>query len=218
METITIMTMRHFVLTIGLLGLCVIALAVLARSEDPSHPRSERKTLTGAQAAAHEEIERVETIVPVGQRRDDQLVRGYLVIVDRELEHGHIDVAVRVWQDAYGAALESRTWESMLAVGDAFLAIGRVSGSVRGARRNAREAYLTALIRARRERSVDGALRAAEAFRRLDDRAVAEHCLRIAGQLATGDEAAERKVQEAQRVWADPTASRAAEGSVVAYP
>jgi hypothetical protein len=212
------MTTRHFMFTVGLLGLCVIALSILARGEDPSVPHSERRTLTGADAAAHEEIERVETIVPAGQRRDDQLVRAYLAVVDRELEHGHVDVAVRVWQDAYGAALESRTWESMIAVGDAFLAIGRVSGAVRGARHNAREAYLTGLIRARRERSVDGVLRAAEAFRRLDDRAVADHCLRIAGQLATGDESAERKVQEARRRWTDPTTSRAAEESAVAYP
>jgi hypothetical protein len=212
------MTMRHLVLTSGLLGLCVVALAILARGEDPSIPRSDRITLTGAHAAAHEEIERLETIVPGGARRDDRVVRAYLGVVEQELEHGHVDVAVRVWHDAYGAALESRTWESMIAVGDAFMAIGRVAGSVRGARQNAREAYLTALIRARRERSVDGALRAAEAFRRLDDRAVAEHCLRIAGQLAAGDERAEQKVQEARRYWTDPTTSRASEASVVAYP
>jgi hypothetical protein len=212
------MAMRHFVLMMGLLGLCVIVLAILARGEDPSIPHSERTTLTGAHAAAHEEIERVETIVPAGARRDDQVVRAYLAVVDKELEHGHVDVAVRVWHDAYGAALENRTWESMIGVGDAFLAIGRVAGSVRGARQNAREAYLTALIRARRERSVDGVLQAAEAFRRLDDRAVAEHGLRIAGQLAAGNEAAERKVQEARRLWTDPTTSRASEGAVVAYP
>ena len=212
------MTMRHLVLTSGLLGLCVIALAILARGEDPSIPHSQRATLTGAHAAAHEELERMETIVPVGSRRDDRLVRAHLAVVEQELEHGHVDVAVRTWHDAYGAALESRTWESMIAVGDAFLAIGRVSGAVRGARQNAREAYLTALIRARRDRSVDGVLRAADAFRRLDDRAVAEHCLRIAGQLAAGDEHAELKVQEARRYWTDPTTSRASEESVVAYP
>jgi hypothetical protein len=65
---------------------------------------------------------------------------------------------------------------------------------------------------------VDGVLRAADAFRRLDDRAVADHCLHIAAQLATGNERAERKVQEARRIWTDPTTSRASEESVVAYP
>jgi hypothetical protein len=215
---ITIMAMRHLVLASGLVGLCVIALGILARGEDPTIPISERAALTGARAAVHEEIERMETVLPAGTRRDDRAWRAYLAVVDQELEHGHVDVAVRVWHDAYGAALESRTWESMIAVGDAFLAIGRVAGAVRGARQNAREAYLTALIRARRERSVDGVLRAADAFRRLDDRAVADHCLHIAAQLATGNERAERKVQEARRIWTDPTTSRASEESVVAYP
>jgi hypothetical protein len=87
----------------------------------------------------------------------------------------------------------------MVAVGDAFLAIGRASGSVRGARLNAREAYLAALIRARRGRSVDGVLRSAEAFRGLGDGAVAEQCLHIAAQIAAGDEPAQRRVQEARR-------------------
>ena len=95
----------------------------------------------------------------------------------------------------------------MIAVGDAFMAIGRTSGAVRGARLNAREAYLTALIRARRDRSVDGVLRGAEAFRGLDDRAVAEQCLHIAAQLAAGDEPAQQRVQEARRRWTAPPSS-----------
>jgi hypothetical protein len=104
-----------------------------------------------------------------------------------------------MWHDAYGAALESGSWESMIAVGDAFMNIGRASGTPRGARMNAREAYLTALIRARRDHSVDGALRSAEAFRQLGDRAVVEQSLHIAGQLAAGDEQAQAKVREAQQ-------------------
>ena len=51
---------------------------------------------------------------------------------------------------------------------------------------NARDAYMTALIRARRDRSLDGVLRSAEAFRELDDRTVVEQCLHIAAQLAAG--------------------------------
>jgi hypothetical protein len=151
----------------------------------------------------HAELERLEGVVPAGRTRDDGRWRAPLAAVEKELEHGHIDVAVRVWHDAYGAALESRSWESMIAVGDAFIAIGRGSGSVRGARTNAREAYLTALIRARRDRSVEGALRTAEAFRQLDDRAGVEQCLRIAAQLAAGDEQ-EQRVGEARQRWAAP--------------
>jgi hypothetical protein len=79
-------------------------------------------------------------------------------------------------------------------------------GSTRGAQMNAREAYLTAFIRARRDRSVDGVLRSAEAFRQLGDQAVVEQCLHIAGQLAAGDEQAERKVREAGHPWASRTA------------
>ena len=79
------------------------------------------------------------------------------------------------------------------------MSIGRASGTLAGARMNAREAYLTALIRARRDRSVDGALRSAEAFRQLGDRAVVEQSLHIAGQLAAGDEQAQAKVREARQ-------------------
>jgi hypothetical protein len=202
MEKITNMSPRHLVLAGGLVGFCVIALGILTRGEGLTVPRAERTALTGPRAAVHEELERLESVMPVGRSRDDGLWRTYLAVVEQELEHGHIDVAVRVWQDAYGAALESRSWESMIAVGDAFMAIGRASGTARGARLNAREAYLAALIRARRDRSVDGVLRTAEAFGGLDDRAVAEQCLHIAAQLAAGDEPAQRRVQEARRRWA----------------
>ena len=189
------MSTRYLVLAGGLVGLCVITLGILTRGEGLTIPRAERRALTGAQAAVHQELERLESAVPVGRSRDDGLWRSYLAIVEQEIAQGHIDVAVRVWQDAYGAALESQSWESMIAAGDAFMAIGRASGSVRGARLNAREAYLAALIRARRGRSVDGVLRSAEAFRGLGDGAVAEQCLRIAAQLAAGDEPAQRRVQ-----------------------
>jgi hypothetical protein len=87
------------------------------------------------------------------------LWKTHLHLVETELASGHVDVAVRAWHDAYGAALESRGWESMIAVGDAFMKIGHAAGTPNGARMNAREAYLTALIRARRTHSVDGALR-----------------------------------------------------------
>jgi hypothetical protein len=193
------MSTRHLVLAGGLVGLCVITLGILTRGEGLTIPSVERRALIGARAAVHQELERLEGAVPVGRSRDDGLWRSYLAIVEQEIAQGHIDVAVRVWQDAYGAALESQSWESMIAVGDAFMSIGRASGSVRGARLNAREAYLAALIRARRDRSVDGALRSAEAFRGLGDGAVAAQCLHIAAQLAAGDEPAQRRVQEARR-------------------
>jgi hypothetical protein len=193
---------RHLVLTAGLLGLGAIAVGTLTHGETLTVPRPERAALKGARAAVHEELERLESVTPAGRTRDDRLWRAYLDVVEKELEHGHVDVAVRVWHDAYGAALASGSWESMIAAGDAFMAIGRASGSVRGARMNAREAYLSALIRARRDRSVDGAIRSAEAFRGLDDRAVGEQCLHIAAQLAAGDEQAQQRVLAARQRWA----------------
>ncbi len=193
---------RHLVLAAGLLGLCTLAAALLIHGGHVTVPRRERAALRGARAAVHGELERLESVVPAGSIRDNGLWRAYLDLVEKELALGHVDVAVRVWHDAYGAALASGSWESMIAVGDAFVKIGRASGTPRGARMNAREAYLTALIRARRDRSVDGVLRSAEAFRLLDDRAVGEQCLHIAALLAAGNEQAQQRVNEARQRWA----------------
>lgn len=193
---------RHLVLTVGLLGLGALAVGTLTHGGTLTVPRPERTALKGARAAVHEELERLESVTPAARTRDDRVWRAYVDVVGKELERGHVDVAVRVWHDAYGAALASGSWESMIAVGDAFMAIGRASGSARGAQMNARQAYLSALIRARRDRSVDGVIRSAEAFRGLDDRAVGEQCLHIAAQLAGGDEQAQQKVREARQRWA----------------
>jgi hypothetical protein len=199
MEKIAMTFTRHLVLA-GLLGLSTIGLGILTHGGSliVSGPGA---ALRGDRAAVHGELERLESVVPTGRTRDDGLWRAHLDIVEKELAQGHVDVAVRAWQDAYGAALASRSWESMIAVGDAFMAIGRASGTARGARMNAREAYLTALIRARRDRSVDGAIRSAEAIRELGDRAVVEQGLQIAAQLAAGDEQAQQKVREAWQRW-----------------
>jgi coenzyme F420-reducing hydrogenase delta subunit len=74
-----------------------------------------------------------------------------------------------------------------------------------GARMNARDAYLIALIRARRSGSVDGALRSAEAFQELGDRVIVEQCLYIAAQLAAGDDRAQQRVREVRERWAAPS-------------
>ena len=185
---------RDLVLMGGLLGLCCMAVGFLTRG-------GSQTVLEGA--AVPGERERPERVVPPWQAAEDSW-RAHLDIVEKELEQGRVDAAVRVWHDAYGAAAQSRSWQSMIAVGDAFMAIGRASGSVRGARLNAREAYLTALIRARRDRSVDGALRSVQAFRELDEPSIAEQCLRIAAQLAAGDEQAQHKVWRVRQDWSAP--------------
>ncbi len=86
----------------------------------------------------------------------------------------------------------------MLAVGDAFVRIGDVAHSTRGARSNAHQAYLVAFIRAERAGSVDGMLQTATAFANLDDHAVVEQCLRIARRTAQSqaDDDALRQVDD----------------------
>ena len=199
------MTFKQYavMVAVGFLGLYTVVL--LAHQGALTVPHPERAALTGARAVAHAELERRESVVPAGRVRDDGLWKTHLHVVETELASGHVDVAVRAWHDAYGAALESRGWESMIAVGDAFMKIGHAAGTPNGARMNAREAYLTALIRARRNHSVDGALQSAEAFREIGDRAIVEQCLHVAAQLAAGDDHAQQKVRQARERWAAPS-------------
>ena len=72
----------------------------------------------------------------------------------------------------------------MLAAGDAALRIGKVARLRKHYEAKARETYLSALFRARAQRSVEGVLRVAEAFSMLGDREVVDQCLVIAGRVA----------------------------------
>ena len=203
MEEIVISSTRSLLLAAGVLGLsAIVAALLLINGARLTVPRRDRAAFTEARAAVHGELERLEAAEPAGRSGHGGLWRAYLDVFEKERVEGHLDVALRILYDAYGAALESRSWESMIAVGDAFMTAGRAPGSAAGARMNARQAYLTALIRARRDRSVEGALRSAEAFRQLADPDVVEQCLHIAGLLAAGDDAAQERVREARTQWA----------------
>lgn len=114
----------------------------------------------------------------------ETLWRAHVGLIDEALARHDVSAAVGAWHDAYGAALASRGWEGMLAVGDVFLRIGAEAGTVGGSRANARQAYLNALIRAHRDASPEGLRRTAAAFESLGDHAVASHCLRVADELA----------------------------------
>src|SRR5262249_57694655 len=92
----------------------------------------------------HEEMERLESVVPAGRTDNDGLWRGYLEDFERQREDGHPDMAIRALHDAYGAALQSRRWQAMIAVGDAFMVVDRAPGNPAGARIDARQADLTA--------------------------------------------------------------------------
>src|SRR5262249_16974131 len=137
---------RRLILIAGMFGLVAVAADILS-NESLTLARPAR-VLTDGRAAVHDEIERLESKVPAGATGHENRWRAYLDTFEQERAQGHRDVAIRVLYDAYGAALESRSWESMIAVGDAFMLIGRAPGNGAGARMNARQAYLSALIRA----------------------------------------------------------------------
>jgi len=195
---------QYLVLAAGLIGLGTAAVGALNRAESLKPPISEPSELGGVRAAMHEEMERLESVVPAGRTDNDGLWRGYLEDFERQREDGHPDMAIRALHDAYGAALQSRRWQAMIAVGDAFMVVDRAPGNPAGARIDARQAYLTALIRARRARSVEGALRSAEALERLGERDAVDQCLNIAGLLAEGNETAQQRVREARQRWMAP--------------
>jgi hypothetical protein len=104
--------------------------------------------------------------------------------VESALAKGDADAAVAAWHGAYADALRSRGWPRMIDIGDLSLRIGEASGARAPALARARQSYLIALFRARREGALDGLLRAAEAFAVLGDRDVVEHALDLAEPLA----------------------------------
>jgi len=95
--------------------------------------------------------------------------------------------------EAYVAAHVSRGWPGMLAVGDAALRAGRATGTPEVFEPRARRAYLTALLRARRQASRDGVLAAGEAFGRLGDRDAERLAKSEAAKLAIRAEADARR-------------------------
>jgi hypothetical protein len=119
------------------------------------------------------------TGAPDGDRGD--LVRR----VDEALARQDLPAAERAWHEAYIAALGAWPWEKPLEVGQASLRISEVSPYRQAWTARARNLYLTALLRAQQQGSLEGALRAAEAFAGLGDRKGVEQSLRIAERLAS---------------------------------
>jgi hypothetical protein len=109
--------------------------------------------------------------------------------------------AMSAWRDAHAAAMRRGQWEGMIAVGDASRRLGESNGSQRESVARARQAYLTALFRARRERSVEGSLRAAVAFGELGDRHVLAQALRIAERQAGRDPVSRARVRGVADRW-----------------
>jgi len=113
--------------------------------------------------------------------------------MDRALARGETTAATAAWREAYVAAHVSRGWPGMLAVGDAALRAGRATGTPEIFEPRARRAYLTALLRARRQASREGVLAAGEAFGRLGDRDAERLAKSDAADLTARGEAAARR-------------------------
>jgi hypothetical protein len=112
---------------------------------------------------------------------------GHLQNLDQALGRCDFDGARRAWENAHLAAVESMSWEGLIATGHACLRIGSAQGARSTAEATARRAYFAALYRACRENSFDGILRAAEAFDDLGDREVVEECLGLAELQVDGE-------------------------------
>lgn len=123
---------------------------------------------------------------------------AHIKAVDEGLENKDIQTAEFEWHRAYLAALGARRWEGKADVGDAALRIGEVTGSLKISQAKARRLFLAAFFLAREQGSVEGVLRASQAFIALGDREVAAQCLRTARDLATrkGDAEAIRRASE----------------------
>jgi hypothetical protein len=122
-----------------------------------------------------------------------------LARIDAALARGDAAGARRAWAEAQAAAIQSTHWEGLLAVGDASRRFG-VEGRAR-----ARQAYLTALLRARRDHSIDGLLGAASAFGQLGDRDVLTYAVRIAEREAGRDPVKRRRVRAVADRWLSPS-------------
>ena len=118
--------------------------------------------------------------------------RGHLRTVDRALGKCDVDGARRAWESAHLAAVESLSWEGLIAAGEASLRIGSATGGRETAEPAARRAYFAALYRACRENSFEGILRAAEAFADLGDREVVEECVGLVELQADGEQSRRR--------------------------
>jgi hypothetical protein len=118
--------------------------------------------------------------------------RGHLRVVDRALGQRDLDQAQRAGESAHLAAVESPSWEGLIATGQASLRIGDASAGRTAAEPAARRAYFAALYRACRANSFEGILRAAEAFDALGDHDIVEECLGLIELQSDGEQTRRR--------------------------
>jgi hypothetical protein len=137
-----------------------------------------------------------------------QISAGWSVPLERAdeaLREGDVAHALSWWREARMEAIRDRGWEGLIQVGDASRRIGAQGGLHRDGEALARDAYMAALLRARREQSVDGLLRAASAFGELGDRDIVAHALHIAERQAAQDPRAREHVRAVAERWKTPS-------------
>ena len=126
--------------------------------------------------------------LPVKAGGEDEGSRAWMHAIeelDRALERGDVRAALRSREDARIAALASPRWEGMVAVGDATVRLARSAGLESAMEPAVRRAYWSALVRARREGSIDGAVRVTQALLDFGDHEMARRGLSVARALTT---------------------------------
>jgi len=128
-----------------------------------------------------------------------------LARADEALRDGDLAAALAWWREARMTALRSGQWEGLIEIGDASRRLGEAGGFRQDADTQAREAYLGALLRAERQRSLEGVLRAAVAFGELGDREVTVQAIRIAERQAGRDVKALDHIRAVADRWSIPS-------------
>jgi hypothetical protein len=107
--------------------------------------------------------------------------------IEAALDRGDVVTAVRATEAAHRRAARERSWQSLIEVGNAYSRIADRAEAPEAATKKALDSYQAALNSARRAKSLDGVLRAAEAFGQLGDTENVELSLHIARTLAGSD-------------------------------
>jgi hypothetical protein len=124
---------------------------------------------------------------PVTPERGASSAGSLRMSVEAALERGDHSTALRTTQVAHRRASREGRWEALIEVGDAYYRIADRTGAPEAAGHEARQAYRAAFQSARRAESLDGVLRAAEAFAQLGDADDVELSLGVARYLAGSD-------------------------------
>lgn len=111
--------------------------------------------------------------------------------------------AIQQVNDTHRAAVASGRWADLVQAGDAYRRLGETAGQPEAFDAKAREAYRSALARARHDESLDGVLRVAEALAGVADRDGVGQAFRIAERLAALDPDARADVRAFAARFAD---------------